>query len=131
MNKVVLIAATFKDGLEHLRTGDVPKGAEVIIVTPRSRYGARGVTADAIYTTPAMRAHPSLDDLLEETRPCLLHAAGLARWGGQFPLVLSHRDGTKTCVATTLVAMRGYETKCGGTDCARCLPESNDSEAAR
>lgn len=63
--RTIVVAASMPDAKSHTASGVV-----VAVVTPRSRYGARGVLADRFEITAAMIDHPLLDQLLIEIQPC-------------------------------------------------------------
>ena len=71
---IVLIEVDEKDARAWLAERHVHH-ANVAIVTPHSRYAARGHSAVAVYATPTMRHEHSSDLvrlLIQEAGPCLM-----------------------------------------------------------
>jgi hypothetical protein len=67
---IVLIAADMGDGRAWI--GRQPRPGPVVVVTPRSPDGCRGVTADAILVTDLASMHPKLDELVAVALPSIM-----------------------------------------------------------
>ncbi len=63
--RAVVIARTKAEG----RAWESPNTEVVAVITPRSEYAARGVTADFIIVDPAMQNHRWIGDYMDEAEP--------------------------------------------------------------
>lgn len=66
----IIICVNRRDGLAHAAELGRPS-REFIFVTPRSRNAAGGLTAKGLHITDAARAHPRVDELIDNSRPAL------------------------------------------------------------